>query len=73
MSQYISKYTTIADYEAAVAQGLDTPHTALVKENMTVYFHEYVPPRKDIITYEATAKLPETTSTTSISEAVRTA
>ena len=58
--KYITYYETEAAYDS-VKKKLATPQVALTQDNMQVHFQPYVPPMP--ITYAATEKLLETSST----------
>ena len=62
MGKYLRKFETTADYESAAESGLILPNVSYITEGNDVEYNPYVPPRMDIITYEASAKLAETTS-----------
>ena len=65
MGKFITKFNTSTAYET-VKNSLTKPNVSLVVEGNTVHYEPYVePPRMDIITYEASAKLPQTTSSNS--------
>lgn len=63
MGIYLTNFATTAAYNAA-EPNLVKPHVSLTKDNMNVHFLPYVEPtRNNIITYSASEKLAETTST----------
>ena len=65
MSKYLKLFETTSQYEAYIS-GSDVvlPNVSVAKDDLTkVYYKPYVPPRMDIITYTASAKLAETTDT----------
>ena len=63
MSTYLTKFETTADYSAFIATDYVKPNVSYVVGDNMVHYNPYVPPRMDVITYEASAKLIETTST----------
>ena len=65
MAVYLKKFETTAEYTAYVATDYAKPNVSYVEETNGVAYHPYVEPSQpnNIITYEASAKLSETTST----------
>ena len=61
MGKYLTKFETNAAYDAA-KDGLVKPNVSYIVEGNDVEYNPYIPPRMDIITYTASAKLAETTS-----------
>ena len=64
MSKYLKLFETTSDYKAYInGEGVVLPNVSVAKDApKTVYFNPWVEPPMNIITYEASAKLTETTS-----------
>ena len=60
--KHLKKFETQAAYDAA-KDGLILPNVSYIEETNVVEFEPYVPSINNIITYSASAKLTETTST----------
>ena len=61
MNRFISNFNTETEYAAAQST-LERPHTSLTRDDMEVHYDPYVPLTNNVITYTATGKLPEKTT-----------
>ena len=62
IKDYIKEFDTSSEYQSYIAGDPVLPNVSLIKEDNSVAYKPYVPPRMDIITYEASEKLSETTN-----------
>ena len=61
MAKYLKLFETTAEYEAFISADFDKPNVSYCEDNNEVYYSPLTEPN-NIITYEASAKLAETTS-----------
>ena len=63
MGKYLKKFETTAEYESFIASDYDKPNVSLCEDNNEVHYNPIEPPLpNNIIRYEASAKLAETSS-----------
>ena len=63
MGKYLKLFETHAEYESFIQTDYDKPNVSYCEDNNEVHYNPFVPPLpNNIITYEASEKLTETTS-----------
>ena len=62
MGDYLKLFETHAEYESFIQTDYDKPNVSYCEDNNEVHYNPLTPPPMNIIRYEASAKLTETTS-----------